>query len=185
VLVDALWRADMKWTGERRHQPDAGPFPIATYSGFWRPEIMSYIERVREAFVPTKDRCIVLPCAADKPYPAPIHRIVKDIAGSRYEIIAASTAIGYAPESMWPGMPLYDAGLPFFERFKELSKEFWKKHAKHYKKVIIYTDMLQSDIAAHVPRSIRSIPVKFPRRCDYKPLLWDRYLNKLRTAVAD
>jgi hypothetical protein len=187
ILVDALWRADMRWTGERRHGFEA-EFPIATYSGFWRPEILLFMNRVEREHVMTHERCVLVPCSADKPYPSRLHQAVREAVGPDYEMIATSSAVGVAPESFWHLMPHYDAGLPYFDRAFDTSHRFFSHAGRRYKRIINYTDMLQWDIREGFNSTINDDvmyePVWFPRRCDYQDLMAPENLEKLRLTVA-
>lgn len=190
VLVDALWRADMKWSGERRHLTEK-VFTISTYSGFWRPEILKFMNLVDGYYSPQKPYAVVMPCSATKPYPTPAMIAVKKILGDEYEMLIASSAIGIAPESMWADMPLYDAGLPFFERLRERAEFFFGNNL--YKRVINYTDMTQPDTdrALSASGALYFTPLRFPTvhtnlgtlRSDYQPLGSGEMLKKFAEAV--
>lgn len=188
VLVDALWRADMKWGGERRHTWE-DKFSISTYSGFWRPEILTYLKKLH-AFTPTKRKCVLVPCAADKPYPSPLHQVIREEIPEDYELIVVTSALGLVPESMWQHMPEYDSGLPYFERVREEVERYFSLH--EYNAVISYTDMLEDDIAkglSHLLSNLRyNGRIMFPMahlapRCDYQPLAAKSNLSLLRTAI--
>lgn len=185
VLVDALWRADMKWGGERRHLWDS-VFTIATYNGFWRPEILKFMRQVDE-YQPQKRKCVLVPCAADKPYPSPLHKAVREVVGDNYEIIVVSSAVGLAPEGLWNVMPQYDAGLPLFDRVYERAESYFSKHSSHYEVIVNYTDMLQHDLLSALYSVTRTgsvyLPKHFSRRCDYQPLMSAENLDALRRVL--
>jgi len=204
VTVDALWRADMKWSGARRHTYET-KFNIATYSGFWRPEILDFMDKVAR-YRTQYSKCVIVPCAADKPYPAPLHQKVREVVGPEYEMIVVSSAVGLAPEPLWALMPNYDAGLPFFERVADVAAEYFA--VNDYDEIIVYTDMVGDDLMrgiyqakdedlsgvidvigqnfydAELKRPVKWHNVPMTHRPDYLPLHEERYLKLLRDAVA-
>jgi hypothetical protein len=182
VLVDALWRADMRWGGTRRHIYEEA-FPIATYSGFWRPEILGFMHLVRDMPLSGKTKCILLPCAADKPYPSPLHKRVRELAGHDYELIVVSSVVGCAPEGAWDALPKYDAGLPYFDRVASSVKQYFSE--RPYEKLVVYSDMLQHDIreGLHMLDVDVVAPFAFPKRCDYRDLLDEGMLAGLKEVL--
>lgn len=194
-MVDALWRADMRDKGTTRHRQE-GEFRIATYSGFFRPEILDYIARCRAAPQLTNNRNLILvPCTADKPYPSKLHvgveyalRNAKPWGG--WDIAAVSTAVGIAPKHLWHLMPQYDNGLPLFDRLAETVPYFML--GTRYARVINYTDMLQHDLydvlsgcrTQATERVTVTTPIPFPRRCDYRDLLKPEHLEELVRCVS-
>lgn len=185
VLVDALWKADMQWSGERRHTWE-NEFPIATYSGFWRPEIRQYLNDLR-SHSPTHRNCVLVPCAADKPYPAPLHSAVRSTIGPNWEIIVVTGALGLVPERMWPKAPNYDAGLPNESRVIEyVGRYFCDWHVGHYSKIVVYSDYnawaIRMGLSA--AQCLAQIDYLFgvERRYDYLDLLAPGHLERLGNA---
>lgn len=181
-MVDALWRADMRDQGTTRHRWEE-EFTIATYSGFYRPELLRFMRLIQET--PKKGSngvLLLIPCSADKPYPAPAHRLIIDAVRrfSGFDLAVVSTATGIVPEELWGRMPRYDNGLPLFDRIHETVPGFLR--AREYHTVINYTDMLQADVSEAVMRCAKVklvTPVPLPRRCDYKDMTNPAWLKEL------
>jgi len=192
LLVDALWRADMRWGNKhfRRHQTEK-TFNISTYSGFWRPEILDYMELVRTVHKPKANTIYVMtPCAADKPYPAPLHKAVADVCRAlipphqAWEVLPVSSAVGPCPQDSWEQMPHYDAGLPFFERVKD-TLDAWALPPTSTV-YVNYTDMLQQDINQTLEDLGACLYPVFPAidpRADYLPLMESTFLSRLSFTI--
>jgi hypothetical protein len=186
LLVDALWRSDMVWKTSRRHQ-NQKVFPIATYSGFYRPEIIEYIEKLRQ-HRSRATRAVFVPCAADKPYPAPLHKAVMELLPhSGWEIVVISSAIIAAPQGLWDEAPHYDAGLPLFERMSGRWAKEWAESCT-YKVTVNYCDMLYGGVNRLFPNTLSGFsPIDTPSSYEphhtYKNLMTVGRLAALKTVI--
>lgn len=145
-LVDALYKSDMEWsTVGRRHQTQK-KFVVASNGSFFRPEVLDYLrllDRYRPEYSRKRRNCVIVPCAADKPYPAPLHLAVIGVLvdmGLRddYEIIIASGVLGLLPEPLWALAPEYDAGMPNPWRLMTIAADYFR-HV-HYERIVVYSD---------------------------------------------
>ena len=189
VLVDALWRADMVWKGGgphsdlRRHIWET-EFPIATYSGFWRPEVMQYITCTLPVWKPTKKKCVLVPCAADKGYPSPLHKAVREVVGGDYHIIVATGVLGLVPDDLWDKMPYYDAGLPFEARLMEIAEEFFLRHTA-WQEIVVYSDFNARALYKALGQAgqFARYVLGSGRRLEYENLLDPKWLARLKEHV--
>lgn len=137
-LVDALYKSDVEWyTVGRRHR-DKTAFKVTCNGSFFRPEVMRYLRETLPSYRQTKRKCVIVPCAADKPYPAPLHAAVRENITDEYEIIVASGVLGLVPESLWGRAPDYDSGLPYEWRVMQSVLEFFDEH--RYDRVLVYSE---------------------------------------------
>lgn len=186
-MVDALWRADMVDMGTTRHVEERR-FIIATYSGFFRPEILAHMRYV-DAYAQQGDRTrlVLGPCSALKPYPSPTHSAIIRAVGDKADLAVLSTAVGVTPRHCWGNMPEYDNGLPYFERIYERLPEYISRTT--YTEVFLYLDILAHD-AMKALRGVTNrygqavkvrdvLPPRRPRHPDYLPLHEGWYLGRL------
>jgi predicted RNA-binding protein len=157
-LVDALWQSDVVWQTRRRPQPSDEMIVVTNNGSFHRQEIQRFQERlVAETLVTTAERerrvaangikgLILVPCAADKPYPAPLHRAVRDVCGPEYDLAVVTGVFGIVPEDLWPEMPLYDSGIPNRWRVIKYLSKFFEKN-EYYRRIICYSDFYSEAIA--------------------------------------
>ncbi len=142
-LVDALYKSDMEWeTKNRRHQHQT-EFVVTNNGSFFRPEVLAFIERL-ETFEPTRRKCVLVPCAADKPYPAPLHKAVAERLPTDYHMIIATGVLGLVPEELWGLMPHYDSGIPNQWRLMKAVESYFGRHA--YDRVVVYCDFYNEAI---------------------------------------
>lgn len=183
VLVDALWKADMEWSGPRRHTWE-NEFPVASYSAFYRPEVMKYLREDLPTHKPTHNKCVLVPCAADKPYPAPMHKAVREAVGADWEIIVATGVLGLVPESLWSVAPMYDSGLPNQDRVSEVvAQHLAAKHGKQYGRILVYSDHYAWAISRGFGgKSVGYLFGSEPRSA-YLDLLAPEHLGRLRNAA--
>lgn len=145
-LVDALYKSDTEYnTVNRRHQTQR-MFNVTCNGSFFRPEVLHYINNILPQYTPEKSRCVLCPCAADKPYPAPLHTAILKVLPPGYELIIATGVLGLVPQKLWDVMPLYDSGVPYQWRLMKIAKEFFSKH--YYSKIVVYSDFYASSIRA-------------------------------------
>ena len=188
-LVDALYRVDNEWPCPMMAMDLKDKFYITTGSAFFRPELTRFIEQV-QGFDPDKERAVLVPCSADKPYPAPLHLAVENILAVRsdeWHQIAVAGALGIAPEELWSSMPHYDSGIPNFDRAVEMVAWYFTKH--RYKTVVVYSDFYADAICSgfeQVPRELRpSVYYMFGThyRDHYDNLLLPVHLRRLERTV--
>lgn len=136
--VDALYKVDMEWKVHRlREFSPEKDFLITNNNSFWRPEIREYMHHFMH-YEPTKQKALIVPCAADKPYPAPMHKKVLEIMPSDFYLITATGALGLVPQDLWPKMPNYDAGLPYEWRMMQMVGQYFTENPHTH--LIVYCD---------------------------------------------
>lgn len=175
-LVHALYCADTEWPCFLRHRvPPLKEFLVTCNGSFFRDEVRDYREQLQR-FTPTRRQAILVPCAASKPYPAPLHReVLSRIDRGKWHVITATGVLGLIPEELWDVMPWYDSGLPNLPRCTDTVRWYFSKH--RYAKVVVY-----SDFYAHAIRlglcDVRGAPeTRFVLGDHYR----DRYENLLLT----
>lgn len=141
-LVDALYKSDKEWaTVNRCPQRAQNEFIVAGNGAFQRPEVLDYMERLRRytGYLPV---ALMLPCAADKPYPSVLHKRAKQtvemVIGHNVERVIFTGTLGYCPEAMWDEMPHYDSGMPNQWRLQEMTRTFLPRQP--WKVIVVYGD---------------------------------------------
>ena len=186
-LVDALYKSDVEWyTVGRRHHCMKLDFKVTCNGSFFRPEVMKYLRETLPSYQQTKNKCVIVPCAADKPYPAPLHRAVRENITEDYEIIVASGVLGLIPESLWGRAPNYDSGMPYEWRVMQSVLEFFDEH--RYDRILVYSEYNALAIKKGLRDASLGPPtVVFlfqPRYYDaYENLLDPKHLARLREAA--
>lgn len=145
-LVDALYKADMEWDLDKskwRHTWKR-EFKVTCNGSFFRPEVLEYLNEDLPRYFPKKPKCVIVPCAADKPYPADLHKAVRSVIPDDYEILIGTGVLGIVPESMWDIMPLYDSGMPNEWRLMRQATVFFTLH--WYERVVLYVDFYSTAI---------------------------------------
>jgi hypothetical protein len=179
--VDALWKCDMEWDCKRTRDEGKREFIVTTNGAFYRKEVLRYLETLQVYRSPYRF-AVLIPCAADKPYPALLHQRVLDILPPHYELITATGVLGLVPQSLWAVMPYYDSGIPNEWRLYNMTREYFNRH--DYVHVISYTDFYSYAIAqgfAAIGQSERLQFVDPPvRRMGYLDLLAPHRLDALR-----
>jgi predicted RNA-binding protein len=136
--ADALWKCDMEWPHLRMHKYRPQREFIVTNNGsFHREEVKDYVRALGD-YIPTKRKVVIVPCAADKPYPSPLHRACLDLLPPDYYLMNATGVLGLVPQDLWPKMPWYDSGIPNRWRVLELCLHYFKQFP--HKRVIVYSD---------------------------------------------
>jgi len=163
--------------------------------------VMDYLREFRNNYKPTKKNVVLVPCAADKPYPSPLHRAVKNLLPSDDWYIACVTGVlGIVPEDLWPIMPHYDSGIPNRWRVMQMVKEYFGEF--RHDRIVVYSDFYSEAIKAGLDalasrqpldldiyltgpthRVDYVIPVEF--YANYLDLMDPGYLNKLDAAIND
>ena len=142
-LADALYKSDVLWQVPGRRHTAQRNFNVTCLGAFSRPEVLDYIDVLRAWQPPgnVSDRVAVLvPCAADKPYPAPLHRDVLEVIGARTDVdlYVVTGVLGLIPQALWSVAPVYDSGIPNMERVGEETFRFFSRNV--YRKIAIYSD---------------------------------------------
>lgn len=203
-LVDALWKVDNEWEVSsplvirpRRE------FNITCNSSFWRPEVKEFLHILDNWEYPHSwDNSgstgqpvgiVLVPCAADKPYPAPMHKAVLEsltgYIGHGWTMAIVTGVFGVVPMELWNEMPVYDSGLPNEWRVYQRVQQWFKKHA-NLNTVVGYMDFNSiSTNEALLRVNLESLrwtfvnPVK--RYCSYLNLMDPKLLKTLQGVVVD
>ncbi len=181
-LTDALWKADMEWNCWFDNSTYEREFIITNNASFHRSEIRDYLERLNN-FKPTKNKCVLVPCAADKPYPSVLHKKVLDMLPDDYHLVVASGVTGLVPMELWEYMPYYDSGLPYEWRLLKIIEKYFTKH--DYKKVVVYCDFYNEAIyrglASFHKEKVFVTPIRF--YYNYLDLLNVDLLKRLKESL--
>ncbi|QJT71092.1 hypothetical protein GR11A_00054 [Vibrio phage vB_VcorM_GR11A] len=202
-LVDALWKSDMQWATKLPQktlnaQHERKEFIVTNNGSFHRKEVLDYGKALRE-YTPTKRHLVLVPCAPDKPYPAPMHQAVLNalhVTGCDDTYIANATGVlGIVPQDLWSIMPHYDSGIPYEWRLKNVFVSYFSQH--EHDTIVVYCDFYNLAIKAafdelshnnlwaggHAPSIEFVNEVKF--YSDYLPLGSEDLITKLRKALTD
>jgi hypothetical protein len=139
--VDAIWKVYMQDDWMRHRILDVkenSEFTITTDITFYRRDIMYYIRFVLLKTQPTKRNVLLVPCAADKPYPAPMHQKVLDVMPNDYYLATVTGALGLVPQELWDRMPNYDAGIPNEMRLFNVVYSYFLKYP--HNNIVCYLD---------------------------------------------
>lgn len=148
-LVDALYKSDMEWRTVGRRHTVQREFKVTCNGSFFRPEVLDYFNWWKANARQVHRKAVIVPCAADKPYPAPLHRAVLDLIAHKeelYDVFIATGVLGLVPEWAWDQMPLYDSGLPNEWRVMQAVNDFFFLHK--YDRVVVYSDFYGNAIRA-------------------------------------
>lgn len=146
-LADALYKSDMEWDTKIRQHASQHSFNVTCNGSFYRPEVIYYNKLIEEYEPPSHiSGCILVPCAADKPYPAPLHRAIQAFLPPNYHLIVATGVLGLVPEELWNAMPDYDSGIPNKWRVMKACEWFFRKHVHTYDNIIVYSDFYNEAI---------------------------------------
>ena len=188
-LVDALYLSDTQWVNSLRKHIHQDEFVVTGNGALHRPEVMGFIEELMAYEKPAgKTKALLCPCAADKPYPAPLHeellRIIERT-GDEWHLIIATGVLGLVPIEMWDEMPQYDSGLPYQHRVRQTTEWYFKKF--DYDHVVVYSDFYAEAIFQGMRDCLGELPVKFmfgrEYRVSYEPLLLPDHLQRLEAEM--
>lgn len=144
--ADALWKCDMQWRPERaRAYPTLNEFIITTNGSYHRKEVIDFIEISLANYKPTKRNVVLVPCAADKPYPSRMHQAVLNMMPESFYMMNATGVLGLVPQDLWPIMPHYDSGIPNDWRLMNIAMDYFSRN-KH-NDIIVYCDYYNLAIA--------------------------------------
>ena len=141
-LVHALYCADTEWPCPLHKREVRVDFPVTCNGSFFRAEVQEFRALLR-SYKPERRKAILVPCAADKPYPAAMHKAVAARRDSMpdakdWEIIIATGVLGLIPETLWGQAPLYDSGLPNVDRVMQTVSWYFTRHK--YERIVVYSD---------------------------------------------
>lgn len=186
--TDALWKVDVQWRcapGRVRRYVPRQEFIVTCNGSFFRPEIFNY-EQQLERYVPSKRKLVLVPCAADKPYPSALHRAVLKRMPADYYLANATGVLGIVPQDLWPLMPHYDSGLPNEWRLMRTLRHYLKRF--EHERIVVYADYY-SEAIYYALESLDMLdradfvnPVQF--YADYLNLLEPQRLQRLEQAFA-
>jgi hypothetical protein len=145
-LVDALWKCDTQWLSQRPLYNKAGPFVVTNNGSFHRQEVTKFLAHVRfeltrkrHEWEPHQDKVVLLPCAADKPFPAPMHQRVLDMLPDKtWHTMIATGVCGLVPDTLWNKMPWYDSGIPNRWRVYTATRDYFRR--RPHVRVVMYMD---------------------------------------------
>lgn len=142
--VDALWKCDCQWRAPRTERgvfaTSLRDFSVTCNGSFFRAEIFEYMDQLKH-YVPRAPNLVLVPCAADKPYPSPLHQMVIDaLPDDSWDIMNATGVLGLVPRDLWDFMPHYDSGIPNEWRLMHVAAWYFHKWRAHYKRIVCHTD---------------------------------------------
>ncbi len=147
-LVHALYLADTTWPCPIRKVSKQESFPVTCNGSFFRDELKRWFEVLGEYTPPWVKGCVLVPCAATKPYPSPLHKSVRNILDDMeltdFDICVVSGVIGIAPSDLWGYLPNYDSGLPNQKRAEDYVAWFFQRW--RHKHCIVYADFYANAI---------------------------------------
>ena len=183
--VDALWKIDCQWsTARARRYTNQKEFIVTTNGSFFRSEVLQFGFALA-AYVPTKSKVVLVPCAADKPYPSELHKAVLDIMPPDYYLMNATGVLGLVPQDLWPVMPHYDSGIPYEWRLMNIAMAYFTRN--QHMRIVVYCDYYNLALSralqliGQADKAIFVNEVKFYD--DYIDLLNPTRLNKLKDAL--
>jgi len=133
--VDFLWKLDYKGFVSPTVPNNKEPFPVTCNGSFYRKEVVDYLAGFRSDLYNGEfndyRNIILVPCAADKPYPSPMHKEVialsKEVeatTGVKWKLVTVTGVLGVVPDTLWHSMPNYDSGIPNDWRCMNKVREF-------------------------------------------------------------
>jgi hypothetical protein len=203
--TDALWKVDMQWTvaqNRQGHLENKKEFIVTNNGSFHRPEVLEFKDHLWN-YIPEKKKVVLVPCAADKPYPSRMHKAVLDRMPKDYYLANATGVLGLVPQDLWPVMPHYDSGLPYEWRLMQTVERYFTVH--RHEKIVAYVDYYseaiyrglfnagcldgQLQIRTRADRGLPAERVVFVNPImfyfDYLPLHEEKYLKKLEEAFKE
>lgn len=188
-LVDALYKIDMQWNvHEDRIFPYTREkeFVVATNGAFFRREVRDFITLL-DGYKPSKRNVVLCPCAADKPYPAPLHTTIQArLPDDSFYVAVATGVLGIVPEDLWSYMPHYDSGLPNEWRLMRRARAYFRQHP--HSRIVVYCDFYSLALADAFIATLPGRPeidFVFPVQeyPDYVDLMADENLAKLEAVL--
>lgn len=190
-LSDTLWKYDMEWKGvpdwrRAQHVMPGHEILITNNGSFHRPEIVDYFPQL-DSYTPTKKKVVLVPCAADKPYPSVLHQAVLERMPDDFYLACLTGALGIVPQDLWPIMPNYDAGIPNQWRLMNVAKNYFSKHPHSH--IVVYSDFNCMPLhyglkLAGIPDYVATWVNPLIEYDNYLDLTQPQYLEKLEAAFA-
>lgn len=184
-LVDALWKLDNQWSCFRATIfPKQSEFVVTNNSSFFRQEVKDY-ETILKHYRPSKRKVVLVPCAADKPYPAMLHKAVQEVLPPDYYMANVTGVLGVVPQDLWPYMPHYDSGIPNRWRAMVAVGKYFSRH--EHERVVVYSDFYNLAIAIGLEQvGVRAMFVTpLDEFYDYLPLHTETWISQLAEALKD
>lgn len=173
-LVHALYCADTEWPCRLRKHELKKEFVVTCNGSFFRPEVETYRQLLR-GFNPESNCAVLVPCAAAKPYPAPLHRAVLERlpkhAPGKWHVIIATGVLGLIPQELWDYAPHYDSGVPYIDRVVQTVRWYFTKH--RYQKLVVFSDFYAYAIRLGLSQLLDKPNVRYVFGSDYR----DTYEN--------
>lgn len=139
--TDALWKVDMQWDvapNREKGSEHKNEFIVTTNGSFHRPEVRHYLNNVLPHYTPEKRKVVLVPCAADKPYPSKMHQAVLDRMPADFYLANATGVLGIVPQDLWDKMPHYDSGVPYEWRLQRILTEYLLRVT--HERIVVYCD---------------------------------------------
>lgn len=152
--TDALWKIDMQWDvaqNRRRPSEQKKEFIVTTNGSFHRPEVLEYLNSILPNYTPKKRKVVLVPCAADKPYPSRMHKAVLERMPEDFYIANATGVLGIVPRDLWDVMPHYDSGVPYEWRLQKVLTKYLLRVP--HEKIVVYADFYSLAIEQAVKNS--------------------------------
>lgn len=176
--VDCLWKIDMQWqvpAGRTEYFMPREEFIVTNNGSYHREEVMLFL-RSLNLYEPKKRKVVLVPCAADKPYPAPLHKAILDMMPADFYMANVTGVLGIVPQDLWHTMPYYDSGIPNQWRLFQIASNYFKRIEHEH--VVVYCDFY-----AHVLlRAFESINLKCKTTFVLPPVEYNDYVNLLDPA---
>jgi hypothetical protein len=188
--TDALWKVDMQWElapCRRTESENKKEFIVTTNGSFHRPEVLHYLRNVLPRYTPGKRKVVLVPCAADKPYPSVMHQAVLDRMPEGFYLAIATGVLGIVPQDLWGEMPHYDSGLPYEWRLQKVLEEYLIQVP--HERIVVYADFYSLAIEQAVKNAYQFLvtsfvnPVRFYE--DYLDLLDPERLSQLEKVLLE
>ena len=187
-LIDALWKSDCQWkTTNRRHENQTN-FVVANHGAFTRLEILEYDYALQKFVLEHHGHfgCVISPCAADKPYPARHHELIRErLPDASWHQVVATGVLGIVPEELWSTMPLYDSGMPNLWRCMAVAS--WYFAHMEYVRIVVYSDFYNRALASALAPLANTVEVVWVHsvgpRAEYMALSSPSNIALLDTAL--
>lgn len=137
---DALWKCDMQWklaAWRCRQYEDKEVFVVNVNGAYHRDEVMDYMKLLGE-YVPQKRNVVLVPCAADKPYPSTLHKSVLEMMPDDFYMMNVTGVLGLVPQDLWDIMPHYDCGVPNDWRVFHMVRNYFTQFP--HDRIVVYLD---------------------------------------------
>jgi hypothetical protein len=184
--IDGLYKFDNEW-GNRaralRAVREEREFVVTTTAAFFRPEVQEWLTFILPNYVPKKSKVVLCPCAADKPYPATLHKALLERLPPDWYLANATGVLGLVPQDLWPLMPHYDSGIPNEQRVEEVVRDYFTRHS--HRAVVCYSDFYAGAIhrgLAGMARCEQHYAFGF-KPMGYQPLLAEESLDRLSLLI--